>query len=120
MNPRKLYLAKITECRDNPLGLGGVMLLLLLKVLQAIEAENQQLRVPEVSGSPTFDQRPPEGDHSEESPTHKNDATPSASSTKLHTSRSLVNFVAAKQQTITRKAAAKTKKRGEVMHLCMV
>lgn len=119
MNPRNLCLAKIIECRDQLLGLDGVMLLLLLKVLQAIEAENQQLRVPEVSGSPTFDQRPPE-DHSEESPTHENDATPSASSTKLHTSRSLVNFVAAKQQTITRKAAAKTKKRGEVMHLCVV
>ena len=117
---REIYASrKIIECRDQLLGLDGVMLLLLLKVLQAIEAENQQLRVPEVSWSPTFDQRPPE-DHSEESPTHKNDATPSASSTKLHTSRSLVNFVAAKQQTITRKAAAKTKKRGEVMHLCVV
>ena len=88
--------------------------MLLLKVLQAIEAENQQLRVPEVPGSPTCDQRPPEDDHSEESPTHKNDATSSVSSTKLHTSRSLVNFVAAKQQAITKKAAAKTKKRGEV------
>lgn len=89
--------------------------MILLKVLQAIEAENQQLLVPEVPGSPTFHQRPPE-DYSEGSPTHKNDessATPSMSSTKLHTSRSLVNFVAAKKQTINKKVAAKTKKRGE-------
>ena len=97
----------------------SLTLLLLLKVLQAIEAENQQLAVPEAPGSPTFHQRPPPGeDYSEESSTHKNDepsATPSMSSTKLHTSRSLVNFVAAKQQAINRKAAAKTKKRGEVM-----
>ena len=97
---------------------------LLLKVLQAIEAENQQLVVPEVPASPMFHQRPPPGeDYSEESPTHKNDessATPSMSSTKLHTSRSLVNFVAAKQQAISRKAAVKTKKRGEVMSLNIV
>jgi len=88
---------------------------IILKVLQAIEAENQQLVVSEAPGSPTLHQKPPE-DYSEESPTHKNDessATPSMSSTKLHTSRSLVNFVAAKQQAINRKAAAKTKKRGE-------
>lgn len=85
-------------------------------MLQAIEAENQQLVVPEVQASPTFHQGPE--DYSEESPAHKNDessATPSVSSTKLHTSRSLVNFVAAKQQTINRKVAAKTKKRGEVL-----
>ena len=93
------------------------------KVLQAIEAENQQLVVPEVSASPTFHQRPHEDEYSEESPAHKNDessATPPTSSAKLHTSRSLVNFVAAKQQAISRKAAAKTKKRGEVMLLLRV
>ena len=84
-----------------------------LKVLQAIEAENQQLVVPEAPALPMPHQRPLE----EESPTHKNDessTTPSVSSTKLHMSRSLVNFVAAKQQAINKKAAAKTKKRGEV------
>ena len=90
----------------------------MLKVLQAIEAENQQLVVPEAPVSPTLHQRPPEDEYSEESPTYKNDessATPSVSTAKLHTSRSLVNFVAAKQQAITRKAAAKTRKRGEVL-----
>lgn len=95
-----------------------IFLYTTLKVLQAIEAENQQLVVPEVPASPTFHQRPPEDGYSEESPAHKNDessATPPVSSAKLHTSRSLVNFVAAKQQTINKKAAAKTKKRGEVM-----
>ena len=94
---------------------------LLLKVLQAIEAENQQLVVPEVPASPTLHQRPPPGeDYSEESPTHKNDESSATPSKKLHTSRSLVNFVAAKRQAISRKAAVKTKKRGEVMQLYIV
>lgn len=86
----------------------------LMQVLQAIEAENQQLVVPEVPASPTLHQRPPPGeDYSEESPTHKNDESSATPSKKLHTSRSLVNFVAAKRQAISRKAAVKTKKRGE-------
>ena len=98
-------------------GIQDISVYYILKVLQAIEAENQQLVVPEVSASPTLYQKSPED---EESPAHKNDessATPPISSAKLHTSRSLVNFVAAKQQAINRKAAAKTKKRGEVMLL---
>ena len=85
-----------------------------LQVLQAIEAENQQLVVSEETTPSALLQASP--DPSSGSPTHKNDEliTPSVSSSKLHTSRSLVNFVAAKQQTISKKAAAKTKKRGEV------
>ncbi|XP_065920672.1 cytoplasmic dynein 2 intermediate chain 1-like isoform X2 [Dysidea avara] len=85
----------------------------LMQVLQAIEAENQQLVVSEETTPSALLQASP--DTTTGSPAHKSDesATPSVSSTKLHTSRSIVNFVAAKQQAISKKAAAKTKKRGE-------
>ena len=83
--------------------------------MQAIEAENQQLVVSEETTPSALQVS------LDPSPTHKTDesVTPITSSAKLHTSRSLVNFVAAKQQTISKKAVAKTKKRGEVYSVCV-